>query len=316
MLYKRGFEFSFGWLFAIIVGAVILFLALYAASSIVKSERKIEESAAAKEFGILLTPIETNLESGKISLISFPETTRIFNGCASVGTFGEQKLSISIRSGIGQEWSEPGIESTFYNKYIFSHNVVEGRDFVVFSKPLSMPYKIADAQYLISAKDEYCFVQPPTYIRDELLSLRPKNINVSDDIRECKSNSRTVCFSSTGCSIDIDLQAQKVRKGRQVVYYDNAGDDYTLLYGAIFAEPSIYECQIKRIMSRASELAFLYRAKSEFLSPRGCSSGLEQQLLLYRNLTSALNSSAQLRTISSYAKELGRANELLSCKLF
>ena len=88
---KRGFEFSFGWIFAIIVGSAIIFLAIYAVASLVRNEKKILQSEAAKDLGILLNPLETNLESGKATYIKLNQETKIFNNCKEAGAFAAEK---------------------------------------------------------------------------------------------------------------------------------------------------------------------------------------------------------------------------------
>ena len=205
--------------------------------------------------------------------------------------------------------------STFYNKYIFSSSTIEGSEIVAFSKPFSMPFKTADILFLWSVNEAYCFVNPPRDIEEELNALKPKNINLTSQAKDCKKESKKVCFTSSGCDIDVNLQSQSVKKNKQILYYENDREN-ALLYAAIFADPGIYECQIKRLMKRAAGLADLYRAKSESLAPRGCSSNLESDLDAYASITRSINSSIDLRSVAIMANELGRRNSQLSCKLF
>lgn len=314
---KKGFEFSFGWIFAIIVGAVILFLALYAVSNIVKDERKISDTEAGKQLGIILSPLETGIGSNKITLIHFPIETRIYNDCDIYGNFGEQKISIATKSGVGNAWDKPGKPSIFYNKYIFSPSIIEGKDSTAFSKSLALPFKVTDLIYLIPPED-YCFVNPPRAIEQEIIDSSPKNINVSLSIAECKKGSKKICFGSfrdSKCNTFVDIQEKSVRKGSSKVYYEDDSEN-SLLYSAIFAEPEIYECQLKRLMKRTTELSLLYIAKSQALSPRGCSSNLELDIQIYANATLSFNNSADLPKIIFMSEELKRRNGLLSCSLF
>ena len=69
-------------------------------------------------------------------------------------------------------------------------------------------------------------------------------------------------------------------------------------------------------MKRTAELSLLYRAKSESLSPRGCSSNLEESLAVYANETLSLNGTIGLKQIEFSSDELERRNDALSCKLF
>jgi hypothetical protein len=318
---KKGFEFSFNWIFAIIVGAAIIFLAIYGTTQLIKQERRVSDTEAGKQLGIILNPLETGIESGKISKITFPLETRVFNKCLSSGAsageraFGVQEISIATRSGIGKEWEKPGVASTFYNKYLFSSSTIEGKELIVFSKPFYMPFEVADVLFLIPKEEEYCFVNAPSDIDDEIKKLKPVNINLSSSTRDCKKSSIKVCFESTGCDINVNLEAKSVKKSGQRIYYEE-DEENVLLYGAIFANNGIYECQIERLMKRASELASLYEAKSVSLSPRGCSSGLEQELALYANITRSLNKTEELAEIKILSDEIRRRNDALLCKLF
>ena len=314
---KRGFEFSFSWLFAIIVGISILALAIYSAAKLINNERNTADTEGGKQLGILLNPLETSLESDKIAQITFSAETRVFNACRENGAFGSQEISIATKSSLGDEWGHPGVPSTFHNKYLFSDNIIQSKKISVFAKSLNMPYKVADVVFAWDYENKYCFVNPPNVIRNEIESIHQDNLNVSDSISKCPKKSEKVCFSNSGCDIDVNLQAQRVLKSKKMVYYalDSKGE-YTLLYGAIFSSPEIYECQLRRLMGRASELALLYKAKSNYLSPKGCNSNLEGELGSYSNMTRAVNNSASIIALSRYSEEIGRDNELLSCKLF
>ncbi|MEK6933673.1 MAG: hypothetical protein AABW75_02235 [Nanoarchaeota archaeon] len=318
---KKGFEFSFNWIFALIVGAVIIFLAIYGATQLIKQERRTSDSEAGKQLGIILNPLETGIESGKISKISFPLETKVFNRCLNEGfslgekAFGIQEISVATKSGVGVEWESPGVASNFYNKYIFSSDFIEGKEMVVFSKPLLMPFKVADVIYLISKEEMYCFVNSPSDIENELRKLRPENINISTDLKGCKKGSIRVCFDSSLCEINVNLEAKSVKKYGKRIYYEDDKEN-ALLYGAIFADMDIYECQIIRLMKRTSELASLYGAKSISLGSRGCNSNLEQDLAYYSNVTGTLNRSNELSNIKMLSDEIWRKNDALSCKIF
>ena len=70
---KRGFlQISFAWLFAIIIGAFILVLAIYASTKIIKTEQLSLDAKTAKEIGVLLNPLETGFETGKTTSIKLP----------------------------------------------------------------------------------------------------------------------------------------------------------------------------------------------------------------------------------------------------
>lgn len=312
---KRGLEFSFEWMFAIIAGAVIIFLAIYGTTKLIGSESEVSSAEVAAKLSVLLNPAETGIESAKLSKMVLPVATRIYNTCEPEGSFGSQKLSIAQESGLVQKWNEPGVAATSYNKYVFSEDVVEGKEFMLFSKPFEMPFKVADMIFLWPSDKKYCFVGAPVAISEEIAALGPKNINLTDNAKECSKGSVKVCFSISNCDIDVSMSASEmsgsVKKGFDSVYYEDA-----LLYGAIFSSKEVYECQVKRLMKRTSELAGLYAAKSQYSSGKGCqSASIGMDLMLYANMTQ-IEDSSNLRAIASKAQDIRGENENLQCRLF
>ena len=149
MLNKKGFlQISFGWLFAIIIGAIILFFAIYASVKLIGTEEQTAAAETGKEVAVLLNPLETGFGEEKTTPLSIPIESRINNRCDLFGDFGEQGISISQKS--RGEWTETGVEQVFYNKYIFSNESVEGKNFYLFSKPLEFPFKVSDLIFLTS----------------------------------------------------------------------------------------------------------------------------------------------------------------------
>ena len=89
---RRGYlQVSFAWLFAIIAGIFILFLAIYMAVRVVETGTYQIDSKTAKNLGILLNPLETSIESAEKNKIILPVETRIYNECYENGVFGEQR---------------------------------------------------------------------------------------------------------------------------------------------------------------------------------------------------------------------------------
>lgn len=307
---KKGFEFSFAWLFAILVGAVIIFIAIFATTSILKTSRTESDIKVAAQLGTLLNPIETNLEESKYAVITFPTETRVFNNCRESGNFGRQIISASVRSGLGEEFQDPEVETFFFNKYMFSKDVEQGKKLYILVKPFKLPYKVADL--IFASAGNYCFINPPNDIEDDITSLNPENIRIGFDAADCSSDSDIVCFSGSGeeCDINVNLATQNVEKDGKILHYEGE-----LIYGAIFADPALYECQVRRLMKRTGELAHLYVAKTEFLSGKGCSSGLDANLRNFA-VISQIDSSSDLPVVVQEAENIRRKNELLDCKLF
>jgi len=315
MRYKKGIEFSFNWLFAIIVGGIIILLAVYGAVKIVGTERTRTETVLGKELGIVTTPLETSAEEARASApIKLTDETRIYNGCYLTGAFGEQGIKTAVKSGLGASaWGTPSIESRFANKYIFSETVLQGKEFFVFSESFNVPFKAGDILYLWTNK--YCFVNPTNEIRSDIEDLNLKNINISERVENCDKGSRKVCFtasSASGCDIVVNYAEKSVTRGKDKVYYEDIYDN-SLIYGAIFANASLYECQLKRLLKRAAALANLNIEKNKILL---CSNTIESELARFANLSISLRSSAEIGAIFNEAKIIEGINNELNCKLF
>ena len=137
---KSGFlQISFAWLFAIIIGAVILFFAIYASVKLIKTESGVSTTETGKEITVLLNPLETGFGEESITVLSLPGDSRIDNSCELFGDFGEQHIGVSERK--SGQWIDTGIDSISYNKYIFSEGGVEGRNFIFFQNLLSFRSK-------------------------------------------------------------------------------------------------------------------------------------------------------------------------------
>ena len=233
---KSGLQISFAWIFAIIVGGFILFLAIYSVTKIIGTERQISDTEIAKEIEVLLNPLETGFETSKTTSLVLPSESRIYTNCSDFGNFGEQTISISQKS-FG-DWSDVGISAKSQNKYLFSEEYVEGKRFYLFSKPFEFPFKVSDLIYLTSADEEYCFVDADESIQEELQQLNQRNL-----LAQCTARSIKVCFSEkSGCDILVNVNQKFVEKNGSKVYFE--GD--ALMYAGIFADKENYECQLKR----------------------------------------------------------------------
>lgn len=305
---KNGLEFSFTWLFAVIIGAVILVLAIYAATKLMSTGGLETSTATAKEIGILLNPLETSFEEGKTTSISVNTETRIYNGCDDdSGNFGKQLISVSQKS-FGK-FTEPSIEVSFPNKYIFSEDYEEGKKFYIFSKPFEFPFKIADLIYISSADKKYCFIDAPKNIEEELNQIKQENFATGN----CSTLNGfiRVCFGTLkNCEIRVNYNLKYVEKNKSSAYFETDA----LMYGAIFSEKNIYECQVKRLMQRAGELSSIYSKKSNLLSQKECNSNLE--LDSFKILLSDYESSSDLSLLSNKADEIKGGNDAVSCGMW
>lgn len=326
---KRGYEFSFSWIFAIIIGAVVIFIAIYITTQVIDTQRSGQQAVRGKELGTILIPLETNLEQAKSATISVPNPTKILNDCSTDTTFGTQKIGTYIKSNIGGEWRKTNdtVKSEFHNKYLFSSAEVYGeKNFYVLSKPFKFPYKISDLMIVWPDTQKYCFVNAWDDVKHELKDdLKLQNIEFQNDKGSCSQESTiTVCFTSDpSCDIRVIIagSGKQVIHGSETLIYEDSFDDndkYALLYAAIFSDPQIYRCQVTRIMQRASQLATLYSKKSDFITQKGCRSSplLPAALNAYKTKISSSINNFNLKSIAEEAKSLEEKNAALNCRLF
>ncbi len=305
---KGALQISFAWLFAIIVGAVILFLAIFSTTKLIKTEQITQDAKTGKEIGVLLNPLETGFETGKTTSLTLPVETRAYNKCSNDGIFGRQIIQISQKS--FNKWTKTDIDIGFSNKYIFSEEYVEGKKFYIFSKPFEFPFKISDLIYVTSSIKEYCFINPPEEIKDEISKLKQDNFLLEN----CSNSEKIVkvCFTnSPNCDINVNYPMKYVEKKQGKMYFE----EDALMYAAIFADKEIYECQLKRLMKRAGHLALLYNDKANFISQIECHSNLN--LIGLSNSVDDIENSANLKSINYLVEEIKEKNEEnVLCKLW
>jgi hypothetical protein len=313
---KGALEFSFTWVFAIIAGMFILFLAIYGVSKFMNIEKSSQNAQTATDIGVLTNPLGSSFETGKRTLISTSVQTRIYPGCSSNGFFGRQTLKTSQK--VYNQWSDAGVNVGFSNKYIFSENPVEGKNFYLFSKPFEFPFKVADLIYLTSTNDKYCFKDAPENIKTEIDDLTGNNLSVNENFftkdSGCPPGSINVCFKGgSNCNITVNTVLNYVEKDGKQMYYE--GD--ALMYAAIFSDKDNYECQLDRLMKRTEQLAIIYNQKSNLIFQRtGCSSDLNADLVQLGNIAGNFGSSESINTVYSLAEDIGSKNEYGECRLW
>src|SRR5689334_19825291 len=118
---KRGFEFSFNWIFAIVAGAVIIFIAIYASGRFLKTGEYEQNTQTASKLTSLFEPLGVSgggeSKSGKINLNS---EIKIYSECFTDGSVGRQRVAIAQKKSFtDKEWGEKGVGIEFSNKYVF-----------------------------------------------------------------------------------------------------------------------------------------------------------------------------------------------------
>ncbi|MBU3913438.1 MAG: hypothetical protein KKE50_05085 [Nanoarchaeota archaeon] len=318
---KRGFEFSFAWLFAIIVGIFILFAAIYIVIKVVGTEHATVNTVCAKQFSLLFNPMETGLASGKSTNVSISIETRIYTSCSELGSFGSQEIACSQKSGFKDEWPAKSGGILVNNKYVFSDKIEQGKTFYFFSKPFEMPFKVSELIFL-SAKT-YCFYDAPSSISEEVRDLGVASIKLgnctNEDVKVCFGNSGAGCDisvfgSCTGLGCESEYDSGRVRKDGKTVYY--AG---SLIYAGIFSDPDNYLCNLRRLMQRVQNIARLYDEEQAFLSTRGCGTAMSSSLIGLAQAASAADGTTQTgidNVIEAAARVDGENSRQRGCKIY
>ena len=321
---KRG-QFNFVWIFAILAGGTILALAIFGAVQTGDTLRYGSDTAAAKSISILTDPMEAGFAEASFGKIIFGQETRLTNICLDDGRFGRNDISVASRSGIGEEWNLAGGASSVHNKYIFSEEENEGFDYYVFSKPFEFPYEVSDLIFLTS--ERYCFLNAPDEVVDEISDLGVENIVFSprDDSGEpdnCSSTDEMVCFgSNTGncdsvvygsCSGNCDSIYDEgfVSKASGELRYVGS-----LMWGAIFSDEAVYECNVGRLMYRIESIAKILSEKANLMDARNCGTNLKGDLIVWDAMVENATSE-DLISLKVFADDLGRKNDRELCKLW
>lgn len=312
---KKG-QFNFAWLFAIIAGGAILFLAIYGATKSGDTARYQSDTEIAKSISILTDPLQAGYTEGSYGSMKFKDETRITNVCLP-GGFGKNDLSVSTRSDMGEEWKPAGGATSVHNKYIFSPEQNSGVDYYVFSKPFKFPYKVADLVFLIS--DNYCFLGAPDEIAGELSAFSIPNIEIDNCTRP---DSIKVCFKSephcdisvegdcTDCDSDFDKGIIRKQDSSQDVYYVG-----NLMYAAIFSDKNNYDCNVKRLMYRDKKIAEELSEKATLMGSRGCSTALKPDLIDWQNQMNSTQP-ADIQDLYSQSTDMNKKNEREICNLW
>jgi len=306
---KKAVGMPFNWIFAIIAGGFILFLAIYAAGKFIKTSEQATYTQTAASLASLIDPLETGLVSGKSYMIPLNKKSKVFFDCdeRKDPPFGRQTIAFTGQT-FGNEYGETGGRVSLRNKHLFVEDVIEGKKMYFFSKPLFMPFKVTDITIIVSDSDKYCFYDSPEDIQESLEGLNLKSIVFVNETDECSGID--VCFDNRRCDISVDQASGLVRKNGKNLYY--TGD---WVYGAIFSSPKIYECNVKRVKARFNELAKIYLDKIPILERQGCRPQTGPAL---RSIIGDIGGSAELGNLYNQIDELDRLNRLAleGCELY
>ena len=308
---ERG-QFNFVWLFAIIVGGAILVLAIYGATQAGDTARFQSDSEVAKSISIITDPLQAGFGESSFGRISFNDETRINNICLDSG-FGQNDISVATRSGVGEEWNLAGGATSIHNKYIFSSERSSGEDYYVFSKGFDFPYEVADLIFL--TPESYCFINAPEEVVDEVLGLGIPNIQinnctVADAVNVCFGNGDdcdVMVYGSCQSGCDSVFDAGIVSKGDSDMKYVGS-----LMYGAIFSDRNVYECNVERLMYRAGKIAEEFAVKTSLMDARGCDSNMRADLVVWGGILFNATSN-DLMGLRTMAETIDKKNDREVC---
>ena len=318
---KKG-QFNFVWLFALIVGGVILYLAVYGALKAGETSDFEIDSEIAKKISILVDPLQAGFAESSYGSITFKEESRINNFCIdSADDFGRNEISVSTRDRLSDEFKNLGASTSVYNKYIFSSGNNQAKKYYVFSKTFEFPYKVSDMIFLIP--ENYCFYNSPEEVKDEIGRLGIPNIEIVGGSEDCsfQEDAINVCFDGIGVNCDVEVFgtcngcSSKFDEGK--VEKNEVSSEYIreLMYAAIFSDKGIYDCNVQRLLYRTSRIAEVFSEKTDLMSARGCDSNLKPDLLIWNSYlqNSTVNN---LHQLNSYSETLENKNEKENCGLW
>jgi len=308
---KKGFlDISFGWIFALIIGVFILFLAIFLSVKIIKIGGSQQGAEISKDIGIILDPLETGFEEGKTTILDLGIESKITNICEEDEEFGRQAIKTSQAVFGKQEGGD--VEAESYNKYIFSENVLEGKTFYIFSKKFEFPFKVADLIFILPLEKNYCFIRAPEELTNTTRDLRLDNIIKADSSNDCPETSEKVCFDLrvSGCDTKVNLVLNYTEKNNKRLYFY----EDSLMYATIFSSPEIYECQLKRLMKRVQSLAIIYEQKKSFVALKNCNSAIDFGLLISQ--TGSFNKTIDILAIANIKEGLESRNKFSQCSIW
>lgn len=305
---KKAIAMSFNWIFAIIAGGFILFLAIYAAVKLINIGQLTTSTETSASLVSLFDPLETGLASGKASEISFVKQSKLSFDCdEQIDNFGVQYLSFAEKT-FGDKYGTEGERIVIRDKYVFTDNILEGKRLYYFTKPFFIGFKVTDLLMMYTEKQNYCIYNADDDFIDEIEGLNLKNIYFPNSSEKCEG--MKICFGGNR-NCDTKIHEDYVLKNGKRLYYDGE-----LLYAAIFSSPEIYECNIKRIKRRYNELANIYLKKIEIIKRKECEPTLGPKLSASINIE--IKNSKDLVLFNDLIKDIDsinkRANE--GCKLY
>jgi hypothetical protein len=236
--------------------------------------------------------------------------------------FGQMKVSFNERT-LGNRYSSQVVATPIKDKYIFVENEMQTKNIYFFAKPLFLPFKVADI--IVFIDKNYCFYESPDEVSREIENLNINYLDFTTDEKNCSKKTK-VCFEKNIGNCDIIIvgmcnedtceskydYGKVIKNGEQLYYSGN------LLFGAVFASPEIYECNVKRLISKFNMLSQVYLDKVNIIQRKGCEPKLQFKLSVMKDSIKNFTSSKNLKEIRFSAKEIDIINDEANtgCRLY
>ncbi len=327
LTYKKAISIPFEWIFAMIIGAIIIFLAIYVATKGFDTGNKYVNTQVISRLEGFLSPYETGIGSGQTGEIHFTASSVVyFNKCEAQPNsrypFGRQFMSFTQEMfDRYQKGSEP-VE--LISKYVFANESTEGKDFYITSIPFFMGYKVSDV--IIIYTDKYCFIEAPNEIQEMMIeNLKMKNIYFSDTMN---CSGIKVCFfdsSNNNCDIKVIPESSEDYSSGRIEKYNKKTKRYTssyyignLIYAGIFSSENLYECNVRRLMLKFIELGRVYLEKIRIIEMNSCSSNIGGKLNPLMQAAGDISSSLALLSFTDQINDIIKINDAATegCRLF
>lgn len=295
---KRG-VIEFSWIFALIVGAVILFLAFYFIGTKFTEKKVLSSVETEQSLDIIFNPFSSfgGLGATSSKSIELKNSEKLNFSCNPDG-LGFDSILVSTDAFAGPK--------KVYDKYIFSEKYIDGANYQIISKPFSMPWRVADFIYFIPKNKVYCFVGMDNV--EQEFGKSGTGLNISNfEFDSCSADSITVCHS--GCNITVG-STTVTKNGITVNYVDDA-----TMYAAIFSDPEIYNCSMKRIGKRIEYQVDVYDGKVASILSR-CNDVFNLGALGQSADYVSQNGESGLSNLQASAQTVHNQNMMAQCKLF
>ena len=276
------------------------------------------ETVEARTLDILLSNFMP-LKKAELLKVSFEKVNLVIK-CDSNSVLGFNTIKVKTKKG------SEGIERKVYDKYIFAE-IKENekvKEVQTFTVPFYMPWYVADLTFLWPKERTYCFVNAPFEIEEELGNETSTGLGLvtfSDQVNECPGNSVVVCFppfsnSNSNCDIKVIMGGSFVEKNGKDLPYINK----ETLYAAIFSDPELYFCNLKRLAKRISLQTEIYKEKAQECNPE-ISSYIDELNQASSDLIRCSSSSPScfseaLKNLKEKATALNDENRYAECQIF